>query len=462
MNRKILLLFLLSFFFTLSHLSGQEIKQGKKTASSAKNLKESDCFMEFGVRYGSTLYHPKSAIYLKDLYFGSLEVRFGKQSSGKAQWEQMLNFPVYGVALRYTDYTDFFDTKSENRERNKVIGKNIALFGYLQGAIVRYRCFAWHYQIGMGAVYFTKIYKKENVYQPETLTPDPNNPDRYINQGENTDADIGESLEYPSNNLISLYLTPYINFQMGFDFRVSRQIDLCFNANFCHASNANINMPNFGINEVQGIASVRYHFNPEHKIEKKNNFPKFEAKNALFFTVDPGFLYARYDDNYYFKTGISVGYARQVLPILNVGASFEVCYARYLAHSWDYNYTEWEREGSPRVKMPHNIHSEAFYGFAELAFSRFALQVGIGAYVNKGPGQAKNMDLAQNWNNGGTLTKYPVVYEKVGFRIYLGKEYHHFVGASIRAHAPVADYLAFTYGYKFYRFSDIKRHKNEK
>jgi hypothetical protein len=71
------------------------------------------------------------------------------------------------------------------------------------------------------------------------------------------------------------------------------------------------------------------------------------------------------------------------------------------------------------------------------------------------------MDLAQNWDNGGTLTHYPLIYEKVGFRVYAGKKLNHFVGASLRAHFPVADYLAFDYGYKFLSFYDIKRKKTQ-
>jgi hypothetical protein len=166
---------------------------------------------------------------------------------------------------------------------------------------------------------------------------------------------------------------------------------------------------------------------------------------------------------------------REVLPVLRVGLSFEAFYVSYLAHSKDYNTDTWntafqnpteaqaagcdpENPTIP-IKMPKNIYTGAFYAFTELAFSRFALHIGVGAYVFKGPGQATYMDLAQNWDNGGTLKHYPWIYEKVGFRVYVGKNLNHFVGASLRAHAPVADYLAFDYGFKFYSFSDVKRKK---
>ena len=404
-----------------------------------------DLFIEGGLRYGTALHHPQHAIYLKDFYYGGLELRFGKQTTGNNLWEKMLNFPSYGLTLRYTSYYDFFDPKTVRKERNKVMGQNIALFGYFKGSIIRYKWFDWNWQLGMGAMYSTKIYRKDVVYKPDILTPDPNNPDRYIDEN-------GESQEYPDNCLISLLFTPYINVQMGFDFQLNKRLDLCLNANFNHASNASMRMPNFGINEIQGLVSLRYHLNHRKELVKIDTFPKYKQVNSLFFNIAPGWLIARYDDNYYLKTGVSLGYMRSFLPVLRVGTSFEVCYVRFLSHSNDYNKEEWERPDSPRIPMPKNIYTGAFYLFSELAFGRYALHLGAGAYVLKGPGQAQKMDLAQNWDNGGTLTSYPYVYEKVGFRIYLGENRNHYVGASLRAHVPVADYLAFDYGFKFWNF----------
>ncbi|MDR1792436.1 MAG: acyloxyacyl hydrolase [Bacteroidales bacterium] len=440
----------------------------------AQKFKNSDFFIEAGLRYGAALHHPQSAIYLKDFYYPSVELRFGQQTSGKNKWEQMLYFPSYGVTLRYTSYWDFMDTKSEWQERNKLMGQSLALFGYFKGNIIRYKWFSWNYQIGMGAVYFTKIYQKDVVYKPDNLTPDPNNPNNYLSDELDANGNR-KSKAYPDNCMISLYVTPYINLQSGLDFQLTPQLDLSLQANFTHASNASMNMPNFGINEVSAIANIRYHFNAFPAPVKCDTYPKHKPVNSLFFTVDPGWLIARYDDNYYFKTCASVGYMRDVLPILRVGLSFEAFYVRYLSHSKDYNTTLWStaftntkdaqaagidpNNPTTRIHMPQNIYTGAFYAFGELAFSRFALHIGVGAYIFKGPDQAKYMDLAQNWDNGGTLKHYPWIYEKVGFRVYLGKKMNHFVGASLRAHAPVADYLAFDYGYRFYNFFDVKRKK---
>ncbi|MDR2556593.1 MAG: hypothetical protein LBC49_02635 [Bacteroidales bacterium] len=462
---------------------------GNINAENLYSFKKADYFIEGGLRYGMALYHPSHAVFLKDLYFGSVEARFGLQTHGVSQWEKSLNYPIIGVALRYTDYTDFSDPKNIRTATNKILGKNIAAFGYLQGNIVKAKWFRWHYQLGMGITTFTSIYREGLVWQPEGMDID--------EMSEKFGIDKGDLP--PENDLISLYVNPYINFQMGFDFKLTPQIDFCLNANFLHVSNANMNMPNFGINEVQGIASVRYHFNKNIADYNDNVIQKFRSKNNLIFTVDPGWLWARYDDCYYFKTGFSAGYMRNVLSVLNVGATFEAAIATFLTPSRDATpYNQWTgrapsaaaaKNGSPEdgglldgsgsgtfprkeaarnkyTDMPKTLYTASFYGFAELAFGRFAFHLGLGGYVYKGPGDgiANKYDLAQNHpdsegNVGGTLKKNPYLYEKVGFRIYLGKTNRHFVGAAIRAHFPVADYMAFTYGYKFYQFDDIKRQK---
>lgn len=451
-----------------------------------------DYFIEGGLRYGRALYHPKGSMYLYDLYYPGLEIRFGKQSSGDNKWEQLLNFPAYGLGLRYTSYWDFMDTKEEWKARNKVLGQSIAGFGYFKGTIIRYKWFAWNYQLGIGAVYFTKIYNKNVVYKVKQwedskenrekygipLEPDYDNPeyDRskhhiYLNdEGKWTIQSY--DAERAHNCIISVYVTPYFNLQSGFDFRLTEQLDLSLQANFCHASNASMNMPNYGINELQGIVSLRYHFNPPKELHKIDTFPKHKALNSLYFTIDPGWLIARYDDNYYFKTGASIGYMRKILPVITVGAGFEAFYVRFIKHSKDYNAESWAdayqnveaakadgidpKKPKKKIVMPKNIHNEALYVFSELNFSRIAIHVGFGAYVYRGPGQAANMDLAQNADGGGTLKKYPRIYEKVGLRVYCGKKENFFTGFSLRAHAPVADYFAFDFGYKFFNFHDKK------
>jgi len=325
-----------------------------------------------------------------------------------------------------------------------------SLFGFFQGSIIRHKWLSWNYQFGLGLAYFTKTGKKDVVYKPDNLIPDPDNPQNYIN-------DNGKSLPYPSNYSIQLPISAYINLQMGFDFKLTDQLDLCINACFGHVSNANMKLPNYGFNEIQGVTSLRYHFNPRKEFVKTDVFPKYKPENSLFFNIETGWLTASYDDNYYLKTGINVGYMRSFSPIFKAGIAADVLYTRYLAHSKNYEKEEWEKPNSPRIPMPKNIIANSIYGFGELVFGRCALHFGVGIYIYKGSGQSKKMDLGQNWDKSGTLKRYPAFYEKIGLRVYLGKEQYHFVGFTLKAHAPVSDYLALNYGFKFYNFYDKKQ-----
>lgn len=90
-----------------------------------------------------------------------------------------------------------------------------------------------------------------------------------------------------------------------------------------------------------------------------------------------------------------------------------------------------------------------FFSFGEITFGRVAVQLGTGAYFFRTPA---DVDLSQTGAYQGCLNKIPWVYEKIGLKIGLGKQQKHFAGLSLRTHLPVADYMAFTYGYRFWRF----------
>ena len=397
MKPQYTVLFMLFIFLPFANVSAQEQTQ----------LSDSpDYFIEGGLRYGSAMYHPESFDYLKDFWFNSYEVRLGIQTHGKNAWERPLGNPILGVALRYTDYTDFSDPPLLRRQQRDTLGKNIAVFGYMQAPIVRWGCFTWHYQLGLGAACFTK-----------------------------------------KNELISVHVNPYVSLQSGFDFRLSRRMDLTVNANFVHASNASLNFPNWGINEIQGIVGMRYHFNnSENPGIKAPVSEKFKPHNALFVTVDPGWLWARYNNWYYFKTGISAGYERQLIPFLKAGAALEFHITNRLTQTREYQPVY---DDGTSYDAPKTLFSSAALAFGDLTFGRFAFSIGVGAYLFRNPA---DFDLAQAGAYSGTLSEMPWFYEKVGLKVSLGEKQNHYVGASIRSHFPVADYLAFTYGYRFWKF----------
>jgi hypothetical protein len=345
----------------------------------------------------------------------------------------------------------------------------------VQVPIIRFKYFSWHMQLGMGAGVMTRPF------------------DPIVN---------------PENVLISLYVTPYINIQTGIDVKVTPQFDITLNGSFMHSSNAATNMPNYGINEATALLGLRLHFNKSANLpsmwkKHQDTLAKFQPVNSLFFTVEPFFLWARYDDYYYFKTIAQIGYMRHALSILSFGASLDFTLANRLTPSRDVEQMQKtpgvindlelaaRRDRVEYTDMPKNIATVGAYAFGEINFGRFIFHVGLGGYIykgggpNDGPGHWFNMhrqielddndmpvagtgsgsiagdfDLseASRWSeNGGTLHKNPWMFEKVGFRIELGKKRNHFVGAYIRAHAPVADYLCFQYGYKFVNFKDVKK-----
>jgi hypothetical protein len=380
--------------------------------------------------------------WLTNLVVSSGELRFGYQTTGKwGAWEKQSNYPILGLTLRYTDYHDLnFKNNTERRElTHYILGENIALFAYFQVPIIRYKWFSWNVSLGFGGAFSTRPYNAQNN---------------------------------PQNILISLYVTPYIDLQSGFSFRINDRFDLTLNGNFMHSSNATLNMPNYGINEVGALAGLRWHINPNMKIpsRKTDTAHSFQKINTLFTQVEPGFVWARYDDWYYLKTSASIGYRRHELPVLAYGAALEVIWATRLAPTKDAK-AKWidaNPDGKPIqyvADLPANIYNLALYTFGEATFGRFIFHIGLGYYFLKGPGEASHHDLAQTsdfGNHPANLSKNPTLYQKVGFKFELGNDRRHFVGIALRGIAiagafPVADYLSIQYGYKFHQFGDVKR-----
>ncbi len=374
-------------------------------AAFAQDARDPDIFMELNLRYGKVLHHPNRD-FLEDLYFNSYEFRFGLQSSGENNWEKPLNYPITGIALRFTNYTDYSDSDELQQRQKDIMGSNLALFGYLQAPIIRFHRFNWHFQLGMGFGVFSKIY---------------------------------DEITNPENVLISTRVTPYINFQTGFDIQLNDRLDLTLNANYTHASNASWKFPNYGINEVQGLAGIRYHIHPGLSTFVPMEKSEFKPSGSMFVAVEPGWMWSRYNNYYYFKTGTSFGYERQLHPVFRVGGAVEAHYIHSLGPSPEFRIED-------EYSIPDVLTTGSLYAFGELCFGRFAFHVGFGTYVFRSP---KNIELAKSGARGGSLYTIPAFFERSGFRIDLGEKRTHFVGAILRAHYPVADYLAFVYGYKF-------------
>ena len=111
---------------------------------SAQSTTIKPWYIEPSIRYGRIIPTQQSNNYLWQIGLYSTEVRIGKQTTGKKEWEQWFRYPNYGVALRYSHY-----------DRNW-LGDKFAVFGFFNGYFVHRPQFSFFYQIGAGVNFWTK------------------------------------------------------------------------------------------------------------------------------------------------------------------------------------------------------------------------------------------------------------------------------------------------------------------
>lgn len=350
-----------------------------------------DWFLEPTFRAGALL--PNGKLFAGTSMHG-FDLRFGKQTFGRDLWTQRRNYPNYGVALRYDHYSE------------PAIGDQVALLGYVNGSYFRTKWFALTFQFGCGIAYFTKHYD----YQ-----------------------------ENPENSYIGSHVNAHIDLELGTEFRLNRFLDLAVRGGLSHTSNGASKLPNYGVNTLTGHVGLRCHLQPRPDyLRTLDTAAKFKRTHNLYFFVAPAFRQSKKDRIYYtdeelaaganmyanmltyFAGTAQLGYSWHFHPNYRFGAGFDFMYSSELRrHLEDEAPAEWK------------FFSVATFASIEFVFNRFVVHGAFAVYLYQ----------HQKY--------YEYFYERAGFKFLLGKQKNHFVGIGIKAHAGMADYLEWQYGWNF-------------
>jgi sensor histidine kinase YesM len=74
--------------------------------------------------------------------FQTFSIKFSTQTTGKKLWEQLYNYPAWGLAI----YTADFQAPEE-------IGYPIAIYGFFNGPFRRWEKVSFNYELGFGATF---------------------------------------------------------------------------------------------------------------------------------------------------------------------------------------------------------------------------------------------------------------------------------------------------------------------
>ncbi len=357
---------------------------------------KSDWYIEPSIRYGQIIPNYASTLNLAKIFGVGTDLRFGLQTHGKNEWEQWTGYPSYGFVVRYLYYGNDYG----------ILQGKVAIFPFISGNFLTYRAFSLKYQLGSGLVYFFNPYhyqkNKENLF-------------------------------------IATYLSAHIDLHVALEFQLSQRLDLALRCNLSHSSNGAIRYPNYGINQISGQLALKYHlFQTPERINTIDTISSYKPKNSFYFFIAPSFRQSKNNYVYgtedkfsshikYFATTLQLGYMRQFHPFFRFGGGVDLMYSSEL------------RTFFPRDQRNESLYITAasFLSF-EFLYKRVAIHTSLAAYFHR------------------KANFYTWFYERAGVKVMLGKEYNHFVGASIKAHSGTIDYVEWIYGYQFVNWYDKK------
>jgi len=148
----------------------------------------------------------------------------GFQSTGKYEWERVLNYPTYGLG--------FSSFVFDERDAADLVGNPSGVYGFVGLPLLRgkkKRFFHIDFDAAFGLTYDL------NPYDPVTN---------------------------PYNDAVGSRILFYFDFGLSGNHRLSDRLDLDYGLHLIHFSNGRTRTPNLGVNMVGLDLGMKYYFNP--------------------------------------------------------------------------------------------------------------------------------------------------------------------------------------------------------
>jgi len=248
-------------------------------------------FTEVKFNYGFILPHHESMRYLQRGHISSYQVRIGRTTSGKHNWESLYRFPSWGLGYYYTDL-----------QYPKVLGNVHAVFSFIDIPVTTLKSFTFVYKFAFGLSYITKPFDPLNNYY---------------------------------NIAIGSHENVYLNLCLGNSVNLSDKCDLTCELSLTHYSNGSIAKPNLGINVVSCGLGLRLY--PQGKSEQISfTDSTFKPINELVLIASTGWkrISPAITKNY-LTSSISAGFERSLNRKKKAGVGFDLFYDASITRCMD-------------------------------------------------------------------------------------------------------------------------------
>ncbi len=324
--------------------------------------------------------------------FQTISIKFSQQSYGKNLWEQIYNYPHWGIGL---SVYDFYNPEE--------IGNPIALYGFFSAPFKRWYRLSFNYEIGFGAAFNWRHF-------------DP------ITNSYNTAIGAGKSF--------------YIDAGLMLQYKLSKHFDVEAGFSLTHFSNGALKKPNFGLNTVAPKISIKYNFDERHDFIK-HKIPEFQPEKEWIISTFIGGTNVIFDS---VNVDIQEKYEGVTFPVVGITTTLNWHIRRKskigIGMAFNYNGSV-----NAQVAVDNNeleIKDDFFtdkiqisiFPSYEFVVNRFSLILQPAFYLYR-----------KKFEN-----QSPVFHQRIGLKYHFTKDF--FVGITLRDYAfHVSDFVEWNIGY---------------
>jgi len=248
----------------------------------AQNKLTDDLKISLGLHYGFNLPEYQMFTYITNNYIHSVDVSIIKETSGKNEWEQIFNYPEYGLSLFYSSLGN-----------DDIFGREFSVNPFFRTNIIYKENFKLYNQIGVGLSYVNKKFNAE---------------DNYLNVAVGSNINLHFNLRFGIN--YSFYNRFAINSGISFD----------------HFSNANTSEPNLGINYITAFTGLSYRIG-QKTTKKKTILSPHIKENYFNIVANIGGKYSRaLSSKKYVTASISFEAKRKCYKVFHLGIGADIFY----------------------------------------------------------------------------------------------------------------------------------------
>lgn len=402
--KKIHLIFFLIFLNTDKYLKAEN--------SDSITLKNNYVY-SFNGRWG--IIYPTNEHLMYDLNhptkfrrFGSGSFQFLKQTTGEKIWEQLYNYPLYGIGINTAVFPD-----------NKELSNPVSVFGVLKVPVFRLNRITLNIEPEIGLSYNPKIF------------------DPTLNE-------LGQLVN--PNIALPSHITSYLVLGLNVGYKLNRHFTLKLGYDYLHYSNGRLKTQNSGLNLLSPKLLVEYNVNNFVKPEVRKTIPAFVKNTSVdlswyggyknFACTLPGVdTLTKYKGLYFKVFGITATLNRHISYMSKMGIGFTMGYDENNNTIVTVQNGNYLLDNGP---LARRINFSLFASY-EMIIDRFSLVMQPAIYIINRP--KDNVNLLTNQKRTST-------YQRLGLKYHIDEKL--FTQVSVHAYSfHRADFIEWTLGYKF-------------